>query len=64
MKQWSEMLKRSMGIKSRGYWLQAKDRKRSVNLNIYEYNVQPKIQFNYQDGTSKIDQQMLVSFNQ
>lgn len=47
----------------RGYWLQAKDSNGTLNLNVYEYNVQPKIQFNYQDGTSKIDQQMSVSFN-
>lgn len=47
----------------RGYWLQAKDSNGTLNFNVYEYNIQPKIQFDYQDGTSKIDQQMSVSFN-
>ncbi|HCT4590644.1 TPA: DNA/RNA non-specific endonuclease [Enterococcus faecalis] len=39
----------------RGYWLQAVDSAGTLNLNVYEYNVQPNVVFNYEDGTSKID---------
>ncbi|PAB00130.1 DNA-entry nuclease [Enterococcus canintestini] len=46
----------------RGYWLQAIDSAGTLNFNIYEYNVQPNVVFHYEDGTSKIDRTMKVSW--
>lgn len=47
----------------RGYWLQAIDSKGTLNFNVYEYNVQPKVIFTYEDGTSQIDRSMKVNWN-
>ena len=46
----------------RGYWLQAIDSAGTLNFNVYEYNVQPNVVFHYEDGTSKIDRTMKVSW--
>lgn len=46
----------------RGYWLQAIDSAGTLNFNVYEYNVQPNVVFNYEDGTSKIKRTMKVSW--
>ena len=46
---------RGKELMPRGYWLQAVDSAGTLNLNVYEYNVQPNVVFNYEDGTSKID---------
>ncbi|MDT2432213.1 DNA/RNA non-specific endonuclease [Enterococcus avium] len=47
----------------RGYWLQAIDSAGTLNFNVYEFNVQPKVVFHYADGTSTIDRTMTVSWN-
>jgi DNA-entry nuclease len=44
----------------RGYWLQALSTDGSLNFNVYIFNVQPGYQFNYTDGSSKIDRNMKV----
>ncbi|NST06244.1 DNA/RNA non-specific endonuclease [Enterococcus faecalis] len=44
----------------RGYWLQAVDSSGTLNFNVYEYNVQPNVVFNYEDGTSQINRSMKV----
>ncbi len=44
--------------KSRDYWLQVTDSAGTLNLNVYEYNVQPNAVFNYEEGTSQIDRTM------
>lgn len=48
----------------RGYWLQAMSTDGSVNFNVYLLNVQPGYQFNYVDGSSKIDRNMRVNEDQ
>lgn len=45
----------------RGYWLQAVDSKGTLHFNVYNWNVQPGIVFNYATGTSKVAKQMKVS---
>lgn len=47
-------------LMSRGYWLQAKDRLGTLDFNVYVFNVQPHVVFNYADGTSQIDPSMEV----
>ena len=44
----------------RGYWLQAIDSNGILNFNVYLYNVQPKVVFNYEDGTSTIDRSLTI----
>lgn len=44
----------------RGYWLQAIDSNGILNFNVYVYNVQPKVVFNYEDGTSTIDRSLTI----
>ncbi|MCC4085349.1 DNA/RNA non-specific endonuclease [Enterococcus faecalis] len=51
---------RGKELMPRGYWLQAIDSAGTLNFNVYEYNVQPNIVFNYADGTSKTDRTMEV----
>lgn len=53
---------RGSELMPRGYWLQAIDSAGTLNFNAYEYNVQPNIVFNYEDGTSQIDRTMRVSW--
>ncbi|MBG5844469.1 DNA/RNA non-specific endonuclease [Pseudomonas aeruginosa] len=53
---------RGKELMPRGYWLQAIDSAGTLNFNVYEYNVQPNVVFNYEDGTSKIDRTMKVSW--
>lgn len=53
---------RGKELMPRGYWLQAVDSAGTLNLNVYEYNVQPNVVFHYEDGTSKIDRTMKVSW--
>lgn len=43
-----------------GVHLQAISTDKSLDFNVFLYNVQPGYQFNYQDGTSKIDTNMQV----
>lgn len=45
----------------RGYWLQAVDSEGTLNFNVYEFNVQPNVVFNYSDGSSKIDRSFTVA---
>lgn len=45
----------------RGYWLQAVDSKGTLHFNVYNWNVQQGIVFNYATGTSKVAKQMKVS---
>ena len=53
---------RGKELMPRGYWLQAIDSAGTLNFNVYEYNVQPNVVFNYEDGTSKIERTMKVSW--
>lgn len=53
---------RGKELMPRGYWLQAIDSAGTLNFNVYEYNVQPNVVFHYEDGTSKIDRTMKVSW--
>ncbi|WP_423778843.1 DNA/RNA non-specific endonuclease [Enterococcus faecalis] len=53
---------RGKELMPRGYWLQAIDSAGTLNFNVYEYNVQPNVVFNYKEGTSKIDRTMKVSW--
>ncbi|MHC5372970.1 DNA/RNA non-specific endonuclease [Enterococcus sp. LJL120] len=45
----------------RGYWLQAVDSAGTLDFNVYEFNVQPNVIFDYSDGSSKIDRSMTVA---
>lgn len=45
----------------RGYWLQAIDSQGTLDFNVYEFNIQPNVVFNYSDGSSKIDRSMKIS---
>lgn len=45
----------------RGYWLQAIDSRGTLNFNVYIWNVQPGIVFNYATGTAKVNKQMVIS---
>lgn len=47
----------------RGYWLQAKDSKGTLDFNVYEFNVQPGMQFDYTTGASKVDRGLKVKWN-
>ncbi len=51
---------RGKELMPRGYWLQAIDSAGTLNFNVYEYNVQPNVVFNYKEGTRKIDRTMKV----
>ncbi len=51
---------RGKELMPRGYWLQAIDSAGTLNFNVYEYNVQPNVVFNYEEGTSQIDRTMKV----
>lgn len=46
----------------RGYWLQAKDQMGTLNFNVYEFNVEPNVVFDYTTGKSRIDRSMHVFF--
>lgn len=45
----------------RGYWLQAKDTNGTLDFNVYEFNVQPKVIFDYATGRATIDRQLVVN---
>lgn len=45
---------------AKGVQLQAISTDKSLNFNVFIYNVQPGIVFNYADGTSKVDNSMQV----
>lgn len=47
-------------LMARGLWAQAVSDTGDVDFNVYIHNVQPGIQFNYTDGTSKVDQGMKI----
>lgn len=51
---------RSDELMPRGYWLQAKDSKNTLDFNVYLFNVQPQVLFDYQTGSSKIDRSLTV----
>ncbi len=44
----------------RGYWLQAKDTKGTLDFNVYEYNVQPNVKFDYKTGKAVIDRSVKI----
>lgn len=44
----------------RGYWVQALSTDGSVQFNKYIFNVQPGLEFNYADGTSKVNSSMTI----
>lgn len=54
---------RDQELMPRGYWLQAVDTNKTLNFNVYLFNVQPDVQFNYQDGTSKIDRSFKAEYS-
>lgn len=54
---------RNQELMPRGYWLQAVDTKGTLDFNVYLFNVQPDVQFNYQDGTSKIDRSFKAEYS-
>lgn len=54
---------RDQELMPRGYWLQAVDTKGTLDFNVYLFNVQPDVQFNYQDGTSKIDRSFKAEYS-
>ncbi|MGK0607093.1 hypothetical protein [Enterococcus gilvus] len=37
----------------RGYWLQAKDSQGTLDFNVYEFNIQPHVLFDYKTRTSQ-----------
>lgn len=45
---------------AKGVQLQAISTDKTLNFNVFIYNVQPGVSFNYTDGTSKIDNNMKV----
>lgn len=45
----------------RGYWSQAVSTDGSVNFNVYIWNVEPGVSFNYATGRGKADRQMQVA---
>lgn len=45
----------------RGFWIQAKDLMGEVDFNVFIFNVQPQIRFNYSDGTSEIDKEFNIN---
>lgn len=47
-------------LMAKGVQLQAISTDKSLNFNVFIYNVQPGISFNYADGTSTIDNNMKV----
>ena len=47
-------------LMAKGVQLQAISTDKSLNFNVFIYNVQPGINFNYADGTSTIDNKMKV----
>ncbi|TPR18737.1 hypothetical protein DY138_03735 [Apilactobacillus timberlakei] len=47
-------------LMARGVHLQALSTDSTLDFNVYLYNVQPGVQFNYADGTSKVDHNMNV----
>lgn len=47
-------------LMAKGVQLQAISTDKSLNFNVFIYNVQPGINFNYADGTSTIDNNMKV----
>ncbi len=51
---------RGSELMARGVHLQALSTDGSLNFNVYIFNVQPGISFNYSDGTSKIDNSVTV----
>ena len=48
---------------ARGIHLQAISTDRSLNFNVYIFNVQPGYSFNYQTGKATVDKNMYVLFN-
>lgn len=47
-------------LMAKGVELQAISTDGSLNFNVYIFNVQPGFQFNYADGTSRVDRSMIV----
>ena len=49
--------------RARGVHLQAISTDKSLNFNVYIFNVQPGYKFDYQTGRVAADKDMYVSFN-
>lgn len=47
-------------LMAKGVQIQAVSTDKTLNFNVFIWNVQPGIKFNYADGTSKIDRMMAV----
>lgn len=47
-------------LMAKGVQLQAVSTDRSLNFNVFIFNVQPGFQFNYANGTSRVDRSMTV----
>lgn len=54
---------RGSELMARGIHLQAISTDRSLNFNVYIFNVQPGYSFNYQTGKATLDKNMYVLFN-
>lgn len=54
---------RNQELMPRGYWLQAISTDKSVNFNVYLFNVQNKIPFDYATGRSTVEQNFRVPRN-
>lgn len=52
---------RGSELMPRGYWLQAISTDKSLNFNVYVWNVEPKMQFDYVTGRGRVDQSMTVT---
>ena len=48
---------------ARGVWAQAVSDTGDLNFNIYLYNVEPGVAFDYNSGQSSLDPQMKVKDN-
>lgn len=55
-----EPIYRDSELMARGLWAQAKSTDGELDFNVYLFNVQPGLVFNYATGESKIDKNMTV----
>nr|WP_314576143.1 hypothetical protein [Enterococcus gilvus] len=44
---------RGNDLMPREYWLQAKDSQGALDFNVYEFNIQPHVTFDYRTGASQ-----------
>ncbi|ERL64887.1 DNA/RNA non-specific endonuclease [Schleiferilactobacillus shenzhenensis] len=52
---------RGSELMPRGYWSQAVSSDRQLNFNVYIWNVEPQLQFDYATGRNTIDRSMSVT---